>query len=37
MGESEIDDERLAVGSTRYSSVIQPSERLYIHPYFGLE
>ncbi|CAF4459530.1 unnamed protein product, partial [Rotaria magnacalcarata] len=37
MGESEIDDERLVVGSTRYSSVIQPSERLYIHPCFGLE
>lgn len=37
MNESEIDEERLVVVSTRYSFVIQPSERLYIHPCFSLE
>jgi hypothetical protein len=37
MGESEIDDEQLIVVSRCYSSVIQPSERLYIHPCFSLE
>jgi len=37
MVESEIDDERLVVVSTRYSSFIRPSERLYIHPCFSLE
>lgn len=37
MGENEIDDERLVVVPTRYSSVIQPSERLYIHPCFSIE
>jgi hypothetical protein len=36
-GESEIDEERLVVVSTRYSSVIQPSERLYIYPCFSVE
>jgi len=37
MGESEIDEEQLVLVSTRYSSFIQPSERLYIHPCFSLE
>ena len=36
-GESEIDDERLIVVSARYSSFIQPSERIYIHPCFSVE
>ena len=36
-GESEIDEERLVVASTRYSSFIQPSERLYIHSCFSLD
>jgi hypothetical protein len=37
MDDSEIDEERLVVVSTRYSFFIQPSERLYIHPCFSLE
>ena len=37
MGENEIDEDQLIVVSTRYSSVIQPSECLYIHPCFSLE
>ena len=36
-GESDIDDERLIVVSIRYSSFIQPSERLFIHPCFSLD
>ena len=35
--ECEIDDERLMVVSKRYSDVIEPSERLYIHPCFSTE
>ena len=34
--ESEIDDDRLIVISTRYSSFIQPTERMYIYPCFSL-
>jgi hypothetical protein len=33
----EIDDEQLIVVSRCYSSVIEPSERLYIHPCFSIE
>lgn len=33
----QIDNEQLIMFSTRYSSVIQPSERLYIHPCFSIE
>lgn len=35
--ESEIDDEQLIVVSKRYSNVIEPSERLYIHPCFSIK
>jgi hypothetical protein len=35
--EYEIDDEQLIVVSKRYSDVIEPSERLYIHPCFSTE
>jgi hypothetical protein len=35
--ECEIDDERLIVTSNRYSSVIEPSVRLYIHPCFTVK
>ena len=35
--ECEIDDERLIVVSKRYSSVMEPSERLYIHPCFSIQ
>jgi hypothetical protein len=35
--DTEIDEEQLVVVSTRYSSFIQPSERLYIYPCFSLE
>ena len=35
--EYEIDDEQLLVVSKRYSDVIQPSTRLYIHPCFSTE
>jgi hypothetical protein len=35
--EYEIDDERLIVVSKRYSDVMEPSERLYIHPCFSIE
>jgi len=35
--EYEIDDERLIVVSKRYSDVIEPSERLYIHSCFSIE
>lgn len=37
MGDNEIDEQQLIVVPARYSSTIQPFERLYIHPYFGLE
>lgn len=33
----QIDYERLIILSTRYSSVIKPSERSYIHPCFSIE
>ena len=33
--EYEIDNEQLIAISTRYSNVIEPSERLYIHPCFS--
>ena len=36
-GESEVDDKRLIVISTRYSSFIQPTERLHIYPCFSLD
>jgi hypothetical protein len=32
-----IDDEQLIVVSKRYSDVIEPSQRLYIHPCFSTE
>ena len=35
--EYEIDDEQLIVVSRRYSDVIEPSERLYIHSCFSIE
>ena len=35
--EYEIDDEQLIVISKRYSDVIEPSTRLYIHPCFSTE
>lgn len=35
--EMEIDEEQLVLIPTRYSSVTQPSERLYIHPSFTQE
>lgn len=37
MDDYQIDDEQLIIFSTRYSSVIQPSERLYVHPCFSIE
>ena len=35
--EYEIDDEQLVVVSKRYSDVIEPSPRLFIHPCFSTE
>lgn len=35
--EYKIDDEQLITVSMRYSDVIEPSERLYIHSYFSIE
>ncbi|CAF4124322.1 unnamed protein product [Adineta steineri] len=35
--EYEIDDEQLITVAKHYSDVIEPSERLYIHPCFGTE